>query len=847
MKSTRLLAAFLLTLGLAACTTTLAPPRNQPGTPHVTIDPSGSFVLGQLIIGYQEGVDPAKVAAKLGASVNTDWPQIHAALLDLPAGLLVLKAEATAERLRGLRYAQPNRVIWQKPAPSRDAAGLEPAQLDITLDPDYDKQWMHRQLNSRAAWELGATGAGIRIGIHDSFIDHRHPDLADNIFYPGYDGFSNTPIEEDTPHNGVGDHGTAVAGTAAAVGGNDIGGLGVAYEADIVPLAIDDPETGGLLSSAIVNSAIFAILGPDGAPGGEDRAPGTDAMTGPYVHIVNMSWGSDGYSQLVKDTMDLMLAYGITLVTSAGNTPTAGMSSPSWYPGLINVSATTPRGVRTIFSNRGRHIDVAAPGENIWTTYTRNCVFNTPDFSSCEEDNPEVNYIFIAGTSFSSPATAGVAALILDATAQRDGNGAITDITLDAAQVRQILTATAAQAGSEAFNEDLGFGIVNAEAAVQMALDSSQTPQAGGTLLVYAGLASDENVGVPRVGLTLIPLEVAEDTATEYAQTTDGLLVIPQGIGLFEQINPGTYRLLASGPHTATTGIEASTTEMEVTVTPGGVTEVQVLLEVAVFEDPFEPNDEVGAAAAIELGTTSRGSLYNPDAESDIDLYELEVEAGTTYRVNTETIAGSFDAFLRVYAANGTTVIAENDNNQDASLDALVEFEASSTGTVYVEVTEVSGSDSPFNLYELDVAPVIADEEEPNGSAEVAGTTIFSVDFTDAQSIPLGSALNAEIGPEATDADIFEVDLSAGATVVADVETLANGSPDTMLGLYDAAGTLVAFNDDFTGRESRVSYTAQASGLFYVVVVSWNAPDPDAGTTGPYGLMVTEHANPPTE
>ena len=280
-------------------------------------------------------------------------------------------------------------------------------------------------MNSLEAWDEGVTGDGIRIGIHDDFIDHRHPDLVGNMFYPGFDGFKanelladgesfdsafeDAQITPETPHDGTGNHGTSVAGTAAAVS-NDIGGLGTAYGASIVPLAISEPENGGLVDTAIINSAVFAVIGPDLQPGGDDRAPGTDPETGPYVHVLNMSWGSDFYSQAIKDTMDFMLASGIVLVTSAGNTPTEGPSFPAWTPGLINVAATTAQDERTSFSNRGLHIDVAAPGENIWVPTTRGCIYATPDGSSCEGENA---YTYINGTSFSSPATAGAAALVL--------------------------------------------------------------------------------------------------------------------------------------------------------------------------------------------------------------------------------------------------------------------------------------------------------------------------------------------------------------------------------------------------------------------------------------------------
>ena len=860
MKPLRLFGALTLVLGLAACN--ISPtPSSRVNTPQVTLDPTQNFVEGQLIIGYEEGVDPAKAAALLGATVLTNWPEINAALLDLPAGLAVHKAEATAKALVGLRYAQANKVFWTDPQPATGVGpSLSAQQLGIDLDPAFDKQWMHRQMNTVGAWEQGATGADIRIGVHDTLVDVRHPDLQANVFFPGFDGFDSSLIQPDTPYRGEENHGTAVAGTAAAVGGNDLGGLGVAYNADIVALAIDDPETGGLLLNAIVNAAIFAVDGPDGEPGGPDRAPGTPAETGPYVHIVNMSWGSSGYDQIVKDTMDYMLAFGVTLVTSAGNTPTQGFAEPAWHPGLISVAATRPTDERTGFSNRGLHLEVAAPGEDIWTTTTRNCAYT----NSCDPDSPENAYIFISGTSFSSPATAGAAALILDASATRDADGNITDINLDPAQVRRILETTAFQPEGGEFNVNLGYGIVDAEAAVEKALDESAWPEPGGTLVVEAVVASDPSIVVPKVGLTLLPLDVTGEVPAEYTQTSDGILFGDlQGVGLYQEVNPGRYRLLASGPHEATFGIPIDTFEEDVTIeSVDAFTDeaefVTVELDIDPFEDLFEPNESVAEAAPVEVGSTAYVTLYNPDASTDTDIYAVQVEAGETYRVNLETVAGNFDTFLRVLGADGTTVIAENDDNQDSTLgtDSLVTFEAPETGTVYVEVTELTGANTPFNLYALDVALFIGEEEEPNGTASVSGTTIENVDFTAAQSVPLGVALDAAIGetsdepetidPDPTDADIFSVEVEAGTTIVADVETLESGAPDTLLALYNADGEQVAFNDDFTGRESRVFYTAEEGGTYFVVVVSWDAAG-TSGTTGPYGLIINSFINPPTE
>ncbi len=843
----------LLLLTLTACQTNVRAPQASAPDYTYQIDSRG-FIAGELVIGYRKGADAAALARKLGGTLKTDWSQIGAALVTLPKGLPVAKAQANAQYLRGLRYAEPN-YVHRRPEDPAGAGGvkttLSPSQVSVP-DPDFAVQWMHRQMNSLEAWNKGVTGAGIRIGILDDFIDHRHPDLVDNMFYPGFDGFKaanlgeGEPLEDafitpETPHDGTGNHGTSVAGTAAAVS-NELGGLGTAYGASIVPLAISEPEDGGLVDSAIISSAIFAVLGPDLQPGGDDRAPGTDPQTGAYVHVVNMSWGSDFYSQAIKDTMDLMLSSGIVLVTSAGNTPTEGPSFPSWTPGLINVAATTPQDGRTSFSNRGLQVDVAAPGENIWVPTTRSCIYATPDGSSCDGENA---YTYINGTSFSSPATAGTAALVLEASAERDTNGNITGV-LSAAQVRHILRETAFKP-SGYDRSALGAGIVNSAAAVQRALKVASDPvEDGGSVLVSAVLASNPNVQIPTVGLVLIPKE--GDNAVEYTQTSDGSLFVPLGLGLFQQMDAGDYTLQVSGPHTATTGIPAATAETDVTITPGNTTNVQVALDVDTFDDPFEPNGEIATAA--ELGADSltlRASLYDENADTDVDVYALPVTGGTPYRVNFETATGSFDAALTVYAEDGS-VLAENNDNQTFSSDPLVDFTAPEGGVVYVEVSEVSGApaaNSPFNLYDLDIAPIIGDEQEPNGSAEAVSTTIQNVNFDGAQSVALGSALNAALGED--DADIFEVDVAAGETLVADVETEESGVPDTLLGIYNGDFEQVAFNDDYSGRESRATYTSETGGTYYVVVIAWDSINPANATTGDYGLMLTSYLNPPTE
>jgi len=819
-----------LALLLGACTTHVQSPKSQD---DLRINPDGNYVEGQIIVGYYQGSNADEVAAWVGGRVLQDWSYINAALIELPEGFSLEKAENLLKRRNDIRYSEPNR-IYEKPDPAGEVALASAAikSLGAGTDPDFEKQWMHRQMNTQAAWSAGITGAGVRIGIHDDFIDHQHPDLAANIAYPGFYGTTGELICPDTPHNGLGTHGSSVSGTAAAAA-NAIGGRGIAYEASIVPIAIDHPQYGYLTTVGIVYGGLFVALGPEalGIEVPEGCGGYTPPEGRPYVDIVNMSWGSGAYNQVVKDLMDFMLASGIVLVTSAGNTPTTGFASPAWYPGLITVAATQANGRRTDFSNRGVRIDVAAPGENIWVPTTRSCILADPTGASCSAD--EADYIYVAGTSFSSPATAGAAALVLQAAG---GPG-----KLDARQVRAILSETAWDVQGDGFDEDLGWGIVDAGAAVSKALaianEEEPAPAPAANLDIYV---TDSNTGTP-LPLTGAALQAVDEENNPIpnrplllSQTTGSGLFSSAGWASFYQIDPGRYAIYISGPHWKQTGITPGLAAGIIDVASGSW-QLPVQLDVQLPTDPYEPNDQPSEATAINAGETAEGIIYAASG-SDVDYYKFTVVAGESYYLNTEKLSGSANLILTVFDADGNE-IANNDDNQSFTQDALVIFTAPASGIVYVEVADASGGSSPFNSYALDVARGPIAEEEPNGVASVSGTTISDPDFSDAQAVDLGQAISAAIDP-AGDDDAFVISLTAGTTLVVDAETVENGAPDTMIAIYDASGAQVAFNDDFTGRESRLQYEVPADGIYYVLVTAWDGDGPD-GTTGNYTLSLT--------
>jgi hypothetical protein len=179
---------------------------------------------------------------------------------------------------------------------------------------------------------------------------------------------------------------------------------------------------------------------------------------------------------------------------------------------VIVVSATDGYDQLTGWSSYGSFVDIAAPGVGIWTTSRGG------------------GYSAVSGTSFSSPITAGVVALIMAA-----------NPALSAAQVQSTLLSTAVDLGSAGTDMYYGSGRVNAAAAVQaaaatVARDTSAptvsiTSPATGTVvkgLVAINVSATDNVSVNRVEMAVNGTTYATDTSGPYGFSWDSTLV-PDG------------------------------------------------------------------------------------------------------------------------------------------------------------------------------------------------------------------------------------------------------------------------------------------------------------------------------
>lgn len=810
MKKTTalLLCSALLLAGCGAPT-----PANSSGPKattggHFVLDSTRTYLQGQVVVGLQAGVKAQDIADLLGGQVLRDVPRLSSAVIALPAGLSLHKAVLRLQGSGLARYAEPN-YLQSHPATSESAgAGTLNAQA-VMNDPEIGFQWFLRNMGVPTAWDT-ATGKGIRIGIADEDMDRHHPDLAANVVYPGYDAPNDELITSKTVLDDTGEHATWVAGTAAAVGNNGLGGAGVAPQASIVPLTIThDPAGASNVDSAM--AFLFAVDGPDGK--GPSEAGDTDTPAGHkgYVDILNYSFGGSTYSQFSKEAIDYVLMNGVIFVTSAGNTPTTGSGNPAWVPGVISVAATTPNNIRSTFSNMGSHLSVAAPGTNIWVTARR----------TDPTDAKENNYEFVDGTSFASPATAGVAALILQAAAEKNADGSIKKINLTPAQVRHILEDTAYKP-SGAYDTNLGNGIVRADAAVKRATqDAANTVEKGASVSMKFVAADDPTVGIPLMGVTMVG-GTRRPTQMLYAQSASGDVVFSAGYTTFREIDAGLYKLYASGPRTILTNVTAGSSVQTVNLKPGdrinfgnqaGVFPVTVALPV----DSTEPNDTPDKADPIAYGQAYSAVM----SLDDVDYFKFEGKAGEVAFINTQAVTGGADLQVTVLDASGKK-LASNDDFRDKTTDAALLFKVPADGSYTIKVDGVNTGNA-FNTYWVALTKDNGKETEPNGSGTVADDVFSGLDFSKANALPIGSSLAATLDTN-TDIDIYSFEGSKGDSILADINTSVGGSPDTILALFDSSGKLLTSNDDTKTQDSTLNgYALPADGKYYLAVAAYTS------------------------
>ena len=368
------------------------------------------------------------------------------------------------------------------------------------------------------AWNLGVSGHGVNIALTDTGVDNEHPGLSGK-FVAGYDAVCfvhsdpqcilSGGREDDgsfDPDDGN-QHGTACMGMASATGleqdGSQSEFYGAAPNASLVDVRIGTDVGAGpfenyLLEQEFYESAMnglqWIIDHKDDAWSGVDEA-------NHGIDIISLSWGitshenggSDGSDMHSRILDDAMLA-GVTVSNAAGNDgpDNDGLSGMSASSLSITVAATddlntVDRSDDSIasYSSRGPRKDngdgnplnellpeVAAPGTNI--VQAEGCITSGGCNNFLGGDASENTYTGRgSGTSYATPAVSGVIALVIEA------NGNLTQL-----QIKEVLKQTAERRGEPSapevdpyWNRDFGWGMVDAHAAVALALHLDETEQ----------------------------------------------------------------------------------------------------------------------------------------------------------------------------------------------------------------------------------------------------------------------------------------------------------------------------------------------------------------------------------
>ncbi|WP_297744232.1 S8 family serine peptidase [Nitrosomonas sp.] len=343
-------------------------------------------------------------------------------------------------------------------------------------DPYYPNGWHLPKINSPLAWDT-SQGSGVTIAILDSGVDSSHPDLTSRIV-PGWNFFDNNSNTSD-----VYGHGTKVAGAAAATNNNNTGVAAIAGQAKIMPIRVTDLNGGGY-GSMIAKGLIYAA----------DRG----------VRVANISFANQPMRTATISASQYMKDKDGLVVVSAGNSGIDEKFTPTTT--MIPVSATDGNDAKTSWSSYGDFVAISAPGAGIWTTTKGG------------------GYGAVSGTSFSSPITAGVIALMMAANTKMKN----TDI-------EQTLFSTAKDLGTSGRDPYYGHGRVDAAAAVQAVVAmapvvDTEAPQvaiidplsdATVSGLVPVDIEATDNVGVVRAELWVNNTSVAVDTSSPFAFTWD--------------------------------------------------------------------------------------------------------------------------------------------------------------------------------------------------------------------------------------------------------------------------------------------------------------------------------------
>ncbi len=283
---------------------------------------------------------------------------------------------------------------------------------DVNSTENTSRTWGNDRIESKETLNaIKASGkklSEVTVGIIDTGVDYTHPDLKDRIVDTSLNFSSSGKQNNSMDDQG---HGTMVAGIVMQNTTDNV---------KIKPYKVLNKD--GKCATSQIISVVNHILSEKDAPS-----------------VINLSLGGeydklDPFEKTLRSLIESLVGKGCTVVVAAGNESSdAGNYSPSNINSVITVSASTSKNTRSYYSNFGSVVDIAAPGNNIYTTNLGG------GYTSSH-----------SGTSFSAPFVTAAAATVL-----------MMDSTLTSKEVESKIKDAAFPIVNNTGTEWCGAGILN--------------------------------------------------------------------------------------------------------------------------------------------------------------------------------------------------------------------------------------------------------------------------------------------------------------------------------------------------------------------------------------------------
>lgn len=302
-----------------------------------------------------------------------------------------------------VEYAEPNYIRKMKVKATQDPSSVNTSSIQST--------------GISKTPSIYAGSPYMSVAVISTGVDRAHPDLKNKLL-KGYSTFSSSDTEDDI--NGIGTHQAGLI-----TGGTDTNGVfSIAPNSKVMPIKSYNDE-GEVKDADLITGIIWAI----------DHG----------AQVVTFTADGAKNSKIFDDVFKYAFNKKVPIIVGSGDFSTNQDSFPASSGGAISVSAISSGTQVASFSNTGKSVSVAAPGENI------------KSLSSTTKLKQTVKYATLSGTAIAATYAAGEMLLI---------KSKYPD--LDMLTLKKHLELTSEPIGKQQFSESIGYGVINPVKAVSV-------------------------------------------------------------------------------------------------------------------------------------------------------------------------------------------------------------------------------------------------------------------------------------------------------------------------------------------------------------------------------------------